>query len=128
MSGLSFTERLNANRTVCVVLVRGSDDKGGRMYAYVGVRADAMDAFMRAQALGNFYPERFGVVIASGSGEPDDEVRARMERDYGFNHAGMVDIPDAASLTGDTQVRAAVFGKALRPAPHEAEPDSEQTG
>lgn len=94
MSELSRSEKILAEKTVCVLLVRGEAPDGASIYAYVGVRADKLKDFMQAQQQGTFYPEEFGVVIESGEGEPSAEVRARMERDYGFNHEGMMDIPD----------------------------------
>lgn len=98
MKDLKFTERLQAEKTVCVLLVRGTDVQGQPICAYVGVRADRLGAFMQAQAAGNFDPEDHGLVITSGTGEPDTDTRARMETEYGFNHAAMTDIPDADAL------------------------------
>ena len=95
MSDLSRSDKILAEKTVCVLLVRGEDPDGKPIYAYVGVRADKLQSFMEAQQHGMFYPEEYGVVIESGEGVPSPEVRARMERDYGFNHEGMLDIPDA---------------------------------
>ena len=95
MSVFSRSEKILAEKTVCVLLVRGEAPDGTPLYAYVGVRADKLEAFMAAQKMGTFYPEEFGVVIESGAGEPSLEVRMRMEQDYGFNHDGMLDIPDA---------------------------------
>ncbi len=95
MSELSRSDKILAEKTVCVLLVRGEDPDGQPIYAYVGVRADKLQAFMEAQNSGLFYPEEHGVVIESGTGVPDADVRARMERDYGFNHEGMLDIPNA---------------------------------
>ena len=94
MSDLSRSEKILAEKTVCVLLVRGEDPNGAPIYAYVGVRADKLKAFMEAQNSGLFYPEEHGVIIESGFGEPSEDVRLKMERDYGFNHAGMLDIPD----------------------------------
>jgi len=94
VSELSRSEKILAEKTVCVLLVRGEDPEGKAIFAYVGVRADKLKPFMEAQASGLFYPEEFGVVVESGFGEPDAEVRARMEKDYGFNHDGMLDIPN----------------------------------
>jgi len=95
MSELSRSDRILAEKTVCVLLVRGEDPDGKPIYAYVGVRADKLEGFMQAQQSGMFYPEEHGVIIESGEGVPNEEVRARMERDYGFDHAGMLDIPNA---------------------------------
>ena len=95
MNELSRSDKILAEKTVCVLLVRGEDPDGQPIYAYVGVRADKLQTFMEAQSKGLFYPEEHGVVIESGVGIPDPDVRARMERDYGFNHEGMLDIPNA---------------------------------
>ena len=95
MTELSRTDKLLAEKTVCVLLVRGEDTQGEPIYAYVGVRADKLDAFIAAQSSGTFYPDEHGVVIESGHGEPSDEVKKRMEVDYGFNHDTMTDVPDA---------------------------------
>jgi hypothetical protein len=96
VSDLSRSEKMLAEKTVCVLLVRGEDPDGAPIYAYVGVRADKLQAFMDAQNSGMFYPEEHGIIIESGQGEPNAEVRAKMEREYGFNHEGMLDIPDAS--------------------------------
>lgn len=95
VSELSRSDKILAEKTVCVLLVRGEDPDGKPIYAYVGVRADKLQSFMEAQSQGMFYPEEHGVVIESGEGVPNEDVRARMERDYGFNHEGMLDIPSA---------------------------------
>lgn len=95
MSDLSRSERMLAEKTVCVLLVRGEDPDGVPIYAYVGVRADKLHAFMAAQNSGTFYPEEFGSIIEAGHGEPTAEIRHKMEHEYGFNHEGMIDIPDA---------------------------------
>ena len=95
MKELSRSDKILAEKTVCVLLVRGEAPDGSSIYAYVGVRADKLQEFMEAQERGTFYPEEYGVVIESGEGEPTAEVRLKMERDYGFDHAGMLDIPDA---------------------------------
>lgn len=95
MSELNRSDKILAEKTVCVLLVRGEDPDGKPIFAYVGVRADKLQAFMEAQKSGLFYPEEHGIIIESGEGLPNEEIRERMERDYGFDHAGMLDIPDA---------------------------------
>lgn len=99
VSDLSRSEKMLAEKTVCVLLVRGEDPDGKPIYAYVGVRADKLKEFMEAQQKGMFYPEEHGVIIEAGEGEPNAEVREKMERDYGFNHEGMLDIPDSDNAT-----------------------------
>ncbi len=95
MSKLSASEQIIAEKTVCILLVRGENPEGKPIFAYVAVRADKLEAFMEAQKSGTFYPEDFGVIIESGEGDPSADVRKKMETEYGFNHQMMVDIPDA---------------------------------
>lgn len=95
MVKLSKTEQIIAEKTVCVLLVRGQNQDGKGIYAYVAVRADKLEDFMEAQKKGLFYPEEHGLILASGEGDPDEETKARMTKEYGFNHGAMMNIPDA---------------------------------
>lgn len=99
MSELTRSEKLLAEKTVCVLLVRGEDPDGQPIYAYVAVRADKLEEFMAAQKSGIFYPEEYGIIVESGSGEPTEEVRRKMETEYGFNHEAMLNIPDSGSAS-----------------------------
>lgn len=104
MTKLTKTEQIIAEKTVCVLLVRGENPDGAKIYAYVAIRADKLEAFMEAQSSGTFYPEDYGIIIESGEGEPSDEVKARMTQEYGFNHEAMLDIADpkkAHSITAN---------------------------
>jgi uncharacterized caspase-like protein len=83
-----------AEKTVCIMLVRGENPDGSPIFAYVAVRADKLPAFMEAQRSGNFFPEDHGVIIEAGEGEPSPAVRRKMEEEYGFNHQQMMDVPD----------------------------------
>lgn len=99
MAELSRSEKMIAEKTVCILLVRGESPDGDPIFAYVGVRADKLEAFMEAQKSGMFYPEDYGVIVESGVGEPAPEVREKMEKEYGFNHQKMIDIPDASKAS-----------------------------
>ena len=94
MAKLSKPEQIIAEKTVCVLLVRGQDNQGKNIYAYVAVRADRLEEFMEAQKKGLFHPEDHGLILASGEGEPDEATKERMTREYGFNHDAMMSIPD----------------------------------
>jgi len=90
----SVKSRIQMEATVCILLVRGEDPNGKAIFAYVGVRADMLESFMKAQSTGLFYPEEHGVIVESGYGEPTEEIRNKMSSEYGFDHDGMIDIPD----------------------------------
>lgn len=97
MTQLSRSEQIIAEKTICVLLVKGENTEGAPIFAYVAVRADKLEAFMKAQEEGMFYPDEFGMIIEAGEGDPSAEVRKRMEDEYGFNHQAMLDIPASAS-------------------------------
>ena len=92
MSKLSRTEQIIAEKTVCVLLVRGESPEGAPIYAYLAIRADKLESFMEAQKSGTFFPEDYGIIIETGEGEPTDDVKARMTKEYGFNHDAMLDL------------------------------------
>lgn len=94
MNKLTKSEQMLAEKTVCILLVRGENPDGKPIFAYVAVRADKLEDFMEAQKSGMFYPEDYGVIIESGEGNPSKETMEKMETEYGFNHQMMVDIPD----------------------------------
>lgn len=96
-----MTNQFLNDDALAVVLVRGSGPENAPIYAYVGVRIAHLDAFMAAQTQGHFNPEDFGIVLEAGEGEPDAEVRSRMEQEYGFNHEKMVALPAQVSEAGD---------------------------
>ena len=96
MVKLTRSEQIVAEKTVCVLLVRGESPDGKKIYAYLAIRADKLEAFMEAQKQGTFYPEDYGIVIEAGEGEPSDDVKQKMTKEYGFNHEAMLDIADPA--------------------------------
>ena len=95
MTKLSRSEQIVAEKTVCILLIRGENQEGNKIYAYVAIRADKLQEFMDAQRAGLFYPEDYGVIVESGEGEPAEEVKKKMTQEYGFNHENMIDIPDS---------------------------------
>ena len=90
MEKLTRSEQMIAEKTVCVLLLRGTDGEGQRIYAYVAVRADKLEAFMAAQAQSIFSPEEYGMILESGTGDPSPEICEKMEKEYGFNHEKMM--------------------------------------
>ncbi|MBY0407042.1 MAG: hypothetical protein K2Q01_05070 [Rickettsiales bacterium] len=92
MTKLTRTEQIIAEKTVCVLLVRGESPDGKKIFAYLALRADKLESFMEAQKQGTFFPEDFGIVLEAGEGEPSDEIKHKMTQEYGFNHEAMLDL------------------------------------
>lgn len=76
-----------------VFLYRAKTAKGEDAYLYIAVPKDRMEPFavaMRTQSSMNF--EEYGEILASGYGEPDDETKAWMEKNYAFDHANAMQL------------------------------------
>ena len=58
---------------------------------------------MEAQRKGLFYPEDYGIIVESGTGEPDAAIKQKMTQEYGFNHEAMIDIPGPQKAGAMTQ-------------------------
>lgn len=92
MTKLTRSEQIIAEKTVCVLLVRGESPDAKKIYAYLAIRADKLEAFMKAQNEGTFFPEDYGIILEAGEGEPSEEVKLKMTQEYGFNHEAMLDL------------------------------------
>lgn len=92
MTKLTRTEQIIAEKTVCVLLVRGESPEGKKIFAYLAIRADKLESFMEAQKAGTFFPEDYGIVLEAGEGEPSDDIKLKMTQEYGFNHEAMMDL------------------------------------
>ena len=89
MTEFTASEKILAESTLCIMLLRGRNSQDEALYAYIAVSVDRLDAFMAAQDRSDFSPEEYGTILASGTGEPSPEVQDAMERDYGFTHDNM---------------------------------------
>lgn len=103
VSNLTRSEQVMAEKTICVLLVRGESPDGQKIYAYLGIQARRLEDFMEAQKKGTFQPEEYGTILASGIGEPDEETRKKMTEEYGFNHEAMIDIPHGVNMNDFTK-------------------------
>lgn len=70
-----------------MILCRGSNENGKPCWAYMCIKPSMAKSFKEARDRGAFDIEDYGAIIESGDGlEPSDEVKRRMEREYGMNH------------------------------------------
>lgn len=70
-----------------MVLCQGKDRRGKPIWAYLCIKPSMALGFKEARARGNVDITNYGSVLESGEGtEPPDDVKERMERDYGMNH------------------------------------------
>ncbi len=72
-----------------VILLQGTNLAGDEVYSYVKVIGrDLKRMFAKMRAGENFRPAEYGEVIAAGSGEPPEDVREEMKKEY-----NMIDVP-----------------------------------
>ncbi len=70
-----------------MILCRGTGEDGKPCWAYMCIKPSMAKAFKEARDKGIFDIENYGAIIESGEGaEPSDEVKRRMESEYGMNH------------------------------------------
>lgn len=85
--GAASTYRPRERELKILVLVRGKLLDGKPHYAYASIPESRYHAFKDAESAGNFNLRYFGEILAHGEGnEPPDEVKRRVEREYGVNH------------------------------------------
>lgn len=70
-----------------IILCRGKDAEGKPIWAYLCMKPSMASAFRFARERGGFDISDYGTVLESGDGEePPEQIKKRMERDYGVNH------------------------------------------
>lgn len=66
-----------------VLLLRGKNSFGDHIYSYVKVSLPNIKRLYESLTVGtNFNPSDFGEVVAAGTGEPSDEVKAEIAAQY----------------------------------------------
>jgi hypothetical protein len=87
-----FTDQVSGE-LYALILMQGFRPNGVPWYCYISVRMDRLKELARLQAEGvGVEPTEFGRVLAHGIGVPDLPTRARMEEEYGFDHAEWLNI------------------------------------
>ncbi|MEZ5690726.1 MAG: hypothetical protein R3D71_03545 [Rickettsiales bacterium] len=70
-----------------MILCRGNSSDGKPCWAYMCIKPSMAKSFKEARDKGNLNLEEFGTIIEHGDGqEPSEEVKHRMETEYGMNH------------------------------------------
>lgn len=70
-----------------MILCRGTRANGLPFWAYMCIKPSNAKAFRDARMGGVMSLEDYGTVLEWGEGnEPPDDVKLRMERDFGMNH------------------------------------------
>ena len=70
-----------------MILCRGNGENGKPCWAYMCIKPSMAKSFKEAREKGAFDIEDYGTIIEYGEGiSPSDDVKRRMEREYGMNH------------------------------------------
>ena len=71
-----------------MILCRGIGIDGKSCWAYMCIKPSMAKSFKDAREKGAFDIEDYGTVIEHGEGvNPSDDIKRRMEREYGMNHS-----------------------------------------
>lgn len=80
----SFQAQLAAEKQVNVYFVPGTDTSGNPRYVYAVTSAMLHEQFITALDDGEI-PD-YAVIVATGTGEPDNDVKEKIKHYYGFDH------------------------------------------
>lgn len=96
MSEPRFTTALIGKEYHALFLISGMAANRQTAYSYLAVPLDKVNRFLdvRKNTRAQFTPADFGTVLAQGYGEPPDEVKERMTREYGFDHEKAARVPE----------------------------------
>ncbi len=70
-----------------MLLTRGNSEDGIPFWAYMYIRTSMAESFKQARDRGDICIGDYGTIIEWGEGEnPPEDIRTRMERDFGMRH------------------------------------------
>lgn len=70
-----------------MLLCYGTEEDGTPFWAYMCIKPSMAKAFKAARENGSFNLEDYGTILEKGEGmDVPDDVKERMEQDYGINH------------------------------------------
>ena len=91
---LTCKEIINSEAIKMTALITLINTLGKEAYAYIAVRADHLKIFQTAINAGkSINLDEYGKIIESGYGQPSEEVKAKMTKEYGFDHENGVSLP-----------------------------------
>lgn len=86
---MEFTQRLGPQKgekeKIEVHLVQGQDDSGAPMYVYLAVYASQVRDLNLSLITRTTDLEKYGVILASGEGEPSTEVKRYIQETFLMN-------------------------------------------
>lgn len=83
-------------------MIRGIGRSGSKEFCYIAATGDNLLKLQQTLKRGhNFDPTDFGIVLEYGVGEPSNEVKEKMTREFGYNHEKALPIvtTDSASAS-----------------------------
>ncbi len=81
---LTRSQKIAAEKMIVVTYVTSIDTSNGKpTYYYIAVKGDRMLEFKTALDKGFFNPQEYGAVLEWGYGEPSDQMKQKMLKEYG---------------------------------------------
>ncbi len=100
IGGLTYQEKIAAQRAFFVLLYQNFNTRGEKVYAYLQISGAKMRELKKAMTTGRPYNLRnYGAVIASGFGDPTEEIKQKIAQEFDFKPEYYADI--TALLRGD---------------------------
>ena len=80
------------DESLLISLIRSEGVDGNHYFFYLAAKAIKLKQLREDTAKGDVNLAEYGMILAFGQGEPDEEVKERITREYGFNHEKIIDL------------------------------------
>ncbi|MCL4677958.1 MAG: hypothetical protein KJ017_05115 [Alphaproteobacteria bacterium] len=81
---MHLTEKAITENFDLLFYLEGRNAAGEPIWCYVTVAPDEVETFLEQSALPGFRPGQYATIVVSGTGEPTDEEKDRLEDELGL--------------------------------------------
>lgn len=81
---MHLTEKAVTENFDLLFYLEGHNAAGEAIWCYVTVAPDKVETFLEQSARAGFRPGQYAAIVASGTGEPTDEEKDRLEDELGL--------------------------------------------
>ncbi|MCB1838723.1 MAG: hypothetical protein KDI61_00475 [Alphaproteobacteria bacterium] len=83
---MHLTEKAVTENFDLLFYLEGKNKAGETLWCYVTVPPDDVETFLEQSTRHGFRPGDFAEIVASGTGQPTDEEKDRLEEELGLEH------------------------------------------
>lgn len=86
---MHLTEKAVTENFDLLFYLEGKNASGQAIWCYVTVPPDEVEAFLEKSREHGFKPGQYATIVASGTGQPSDEEKDKLEEQLGLEHGAL---------------------------------------